>query len=935
MQIITSWLKINRAFGAMVGLTALSCALLALGKAPLKSTASKIMAPSLPKIALVTADNASWVSEVQSKLVATGRFSQVDTIDAGTTTPTLAQLLAYKSVLVWSDSSFGDSTALGNNLADYVDGGGGVVIAVFTDASVPLSGRFVSDDYYVLEPNSQGSGQLTLGTVYEPSSPLMAGVTSFDGGTSSFRDGNPILNANAVRVADWSDGEPLIARRTINGNRRVDLNFFPPSTDSRNDFWVSSTDGVKIMANALEYVGLATCAPAPAGMVSWWKAEGNANDSQGGNNGMIGGATFVSGEVGQAFSFDGVDDYVDAGNSASINLTGSQVTIDAWINPSADLTTESWFFGKSGDGTVRYAIEWEPGDPCVLVGRANTGAVQANFTPPTNTWTHVAVVYDGNAETSTTKLYVNGVVVASGSPSSGNLTPTSAPFVIGAFDSTHTRNFKGLVDEVEVFDRALSDTEVARIFNAGSLGKCPCTPAPDSMISWWPGDGNGDDIVSQNNLSLGPATFGAGEVRQAFSFNGSGFADAGRPSNLINIGGQVTLDGWINPSDTNEANYFGKSQSGGNDYTLLCIFGPTCQLVAIIKTGGTEHEINTGYFPPVNAWTHVALTYDGDTMTVYANGANVGSTSFSGTIDDSGESFTIGGRSGGLFFTGLIDEVEVFDRGLSADEITAIYTAGGAGKCRACTPAPGGMAGWWPGNGNTADVIGHNDGTLQNGATFGAGEVDQGFSLDGNDDSVGVNQTPPTNSEITLDAWINPSTLNLDQVTGPVVFEKGTALFNRIGMQIKKDGSLCGYLNSDVLNVCSSPGVIQANQFTHVALTLSNNGESRVMTLYSNGQLVGQINGSDTLNAGTAGLVIGDSQTSGFYDNFAGIIDEVEMFGRALSQAEIQKIYDAGSAGKCPCTPPPSTTETGGMVSWWPGDDNANDIQDGNNGTAI
>src|SRR5205807_1961052 len=133
--------------------------------------------------------------------------------------------------------------------------------------------------------------------------------------------------------------------------------------------------------------------------------------------------------------------------------------------------------------------------------------------------------------------------------------------------------------------------------------------------------------------------------------------------------------------------------------------------------------------------------------------------------------------------------------------------------------------------------------------------------------------------------------------------------------------------NSDVLNVCSNAGTIVAGQFTHVALTLSNNGESRVMTLYANGQQVGQVSGFDTLNVGTARFVIGDSETSGFYDNFAGIIDEVEMFGRALSQSEVQKIYDAGSAGKCPCTTPPDN-----MVGWWPAEGNANDIQDGNNG---
>ena len=206
-------------------------------------------------VALVTADNPGFVSDVQGKLIATGKFSAVDIIDASSTTPTLAQLQGYGSVLVWSDSGFADPTTLGNNLADYVDSGGGVVIAVFADASVPIGGRFASDDYYAMEPAGQTEGtELTLGTVQEPSSPIMAGVTTFDGGSSSFRGtGSP--NMSAVRVADWSNGEPLVLRRTIGGVPRVDLNFFPPSSDARPDFWTASTDGVKLMANALIFTG--------------------------------------------------------------------------------------------------------------------------------------------------------------------------------------------------------------------------------------------------------------------------------------------------------------------------------------------------------------------------------------------------------------------------------------------------------------------------------------------------------------------------------------------------------------------------------------------------------------------------------------------------------------------------------------------------------
>src|SRR4029077_10013224 len=101
-----------------------------------------------------------------------------------------------------------------------------------------------------------------------------------------------------------------------------------------------------------------------------------------------------------------------------------------------------------------------------------------------------------------------------------------------------------------------------------------------------------------------------------------------------------------------------------------------------IKINGSEHILSDGQPVPTSAWTHVALSYDGATATLYRDGAAVDSQSIAGSISDSGADFTIGGRSGGdLNFNGLIDEVEVFNRGLSQSEIQAIYQADRNGKC--------------------------------------------------------------------------------------------------------------------------------------------------------------------------------------------------------------------------------------------------------------
>ena len=71
----------------------------------------------------------------------------------------------------------------------------------------------------------------------------------------------------------------------------------------------------------------------PAGLVSWWQAEGSANDAQGGNNGMLqSDATFAPGKVGQAFSFDGNGGAVLIGNPANLRLSAGDFAVDAWVN---------------------------------------------------------------------------------------------------------------------------------------------------------------------------------------------------------------------------------------------------------------------------------------------------------------------------------------------------------------------------------------------------------------------------------------------------------------------------------------------------------------------------------------------------------------------------------------------------------------------------
>ncbi|NOT02273.1 MAG: hypothetical protein HOP29_16830 [Phycisphaerales bacterium] len=197
-----------------------------------------------------------FFTDPRDRLLLSGLFASVTIIHAGQVTPTVAELRAFDAVLVWSNQDLADAGALGDNLADYVDGGGGVVLAVFSNSSSTserfLEGKWLSAGYAII-PGQSGTqtGSASLGTVVQPGHAIMNGVTAFAGGSSSFR---PAAAANPSDVvAEWSDGRTLAAVREDTVGARVDLGFYPVSDAVLPSFWDDATDGGALLANALLY----------------------------------------------------------------------------------------------------------------------------------------------------------------------------------------------------------------------------------------------------------------------------------------------------------------------------------------------------------------------------------------------------------------------------------------------------------------------------------------------------------------------------------------------------------------------------------------------------------------------------------------------------------------------------------------------------------
>ncbi|MDD1660207.1 MAG: hypothetical protein LUQ62_03280 [Methanomicrobiales archaeon] len=233
-----------------------------------------------------------------------------------------------------------------------------------------------------------------------------------------------------------------------------------------------------------------------------------------------------------------------------------------------------------------------------------------------------------------------------------------------------------------------------------------------------------------------------------------------------------------------------------------------------------------------------------------------------------------------------------------------------------CLAPPAGMVGWWAGDGTAVDLVGGNDGILLEGGGYTTGKVDEAFSLDGNDDLVYVPETAggaPLDgfSALTLDAWVKPSQVGpgLRTIVSKYSYPQENGVSYWLG--ILGDGRIgfAVYTGSTATNwvgyyVETQNPQVSVGSFSHVAGVWEG---GNLLSVYVDGARVAA---NPVETQGTPGNRIADTTTpvnigrvegyNGQPDfHFKGIIEEVEIFGRALSATEVKAISDAGSAGKC------------------------------------
>jgi hypothetical protein len=547
-----------------------------------------------------------------------------------------------------------------------------------------------------------------------------------------------------------------------------------------------------------------TPVPQPSGLVSWWPGNDNANDIVGGNNGTLeNSAGFALGEVGDAFNFNGNDQYVLIGQPVPANLQiQNAITLSAWIYltsypasgsaytivGSADSSTTAGIGILVGGGTNGVGIP--PGAIVFDIGNGSSWYTPATTTQvPLNQWVLVTAVASANQPG---QIYFNGVLQPSFAPSNqaaiwnGTASYNGSWFAIGQMVSSNWP-FTGLIDEVQVYNTALTAGQVQAIYNAGAAGMYTSQTASTTTVS-----------------------------------------SSASPSQ---VGDPVTFTASVSPSSATGAITF---MDGGTALGTATLSGGQATLATSALALGV-HRITALYS---------------------------GNATYSGSVSPA------------------INQIENLD---------------GA----ECSPQPAGLIDWYPAEGNTNDIVGGNNGSVEGNVSYAPGVVGQAFDFT---NSGEVSLTLPSlntqlGSQFTVSFWMNWNGMN------------SVVPFGFPNYDLEMSGGSIGFnTNSGDIWGTSSSGL--ANQWVYVTAVF-NNGNPRSSLLYFNGvqQTLSQVQGSspNSIQAQSPAYIGGQGPGwSGWY--FDGLIDEVQIFNRALTALEIQNIYQTGAAGVCQAQTSTTTT---------------------------
>ena len=415
----------------------------------------------------------------------------------------------------------------------------------------------------------------------------------------------------------------------------------------------------------------ATQADINTGLVAHWAMDdGSGNtvtdSSTNANDSIINGtANWVSGKINGALSFDGSTNFARV--ATFNNPPASTMSLCGWIKTSA--TDEMLLsFSRNGSGNNNEGIfQILPSGKIQFWDYSNTygfpyNGLGSNQTVNDDRWHLVCFVKNGTSGT----YYIDGAQSGT-TTASVDVTYGNADWVLGADYRDNVEYFNGLMDDVRVYNIALTPTDVASMYGLVGYWKL------DDGLGSTTADSSG---YNNNGTLLNSPSWTIGKVGDALNFNNAS-SSVTIPNDLVlNPTAEITVSAWVRTTSTTTSEAFVSKSGGGNSTWLFEANSSYCgnsKFNFSITTAGVGHTVcSTSSFAP-NTWYNVAATYDGSSVDIYVNGTLDSTQAITGAIATNTLPVIIGNwNSGTLPWNGDVDDVRIYSRSLLAEEIATL-----------------------------------------------------------------------------------------------------------------------------------------------------------------------------------------------------------------------------------------------------------------------
>jgi hypothetical protein len=612
-----------------------------------------------------------------------------------------------------------------------------------------------------------------------------------------------------------------------------------------------------------------------------------------------------TGYIGNAAEFNGSTsvvtgstNWVSGNNARAISLwISTTVSNNAGVFGYGNGASNEWFGLFLGEGNNYNRVG--------IVGYYNN--IQSTYTLPSNgSWVHLVASFDGT----TLKLYADNVEIYS-EPESYNTTGTGGFTIGGVPWNTSGERFDGKIDQIRVFNKALSSSEVTTLYGETSASSTKSTTdifADSSGISLYEFEGNANDtggtyngtatnVVFGYDGTASNVTYSTGKFGQAAVFNGSSSNIVlGNVFNSV-LSNDFTISTWVNV-DSMGGQIFGKGIWVANgEYVRLYTRTSTPRIQFGFEDGGSNNVSMSTNSTNLEGtgWRHIVAIgdYTNGKYKLYLDGALIEEQNISGSLNmTNAEAARIGNReSNNAPFNGSIDQVRIFDRAISAADVTTLYNETVATASTNPTFNAPSLVAYYKMN-DATDETGSYDGTPTDVNFNVAGKFGNAGEFNGSSSYISAS-IPFLNARVTsaVSLWIKYT----DTGAYRSVFNdySNTANFNHnIIVNQPSTGNLrffSAYGGNTGYKIIESSGLtLNDGNWHHIVSTVDLS--TNTLTGYVDGVSVGNVTVSTNAWTGTTqNLQIG-RQEAGAY--FNGSIDQIRIFDRAITANEVTTLYN-------------------------------------------